>query len=67
MATFMEANRARLELKMKFSNFAWYNSSSIVSETDGYAVLITVERITNQVRKLIPPVVNGVSIKTESK
>jgi len=67
MATFMEANRTRLELKMKLSNYAWYHSSAIISETDGYAVLVTVDSVTNQVRKIIPPVLNGVSIKTESK
>lgn len=67
MATFMDANRTRLELKMKLSNYAWYHSSAIISETDGYAVLVTVKHIDNQVRKIIPPVVNGVNVKTESE
>jgi hypothetical protein len=67
MATFMEANRVRLELKMKLSNYAWYHSSAVITESDGYGVIIVVERLDNQVRKLIPPVSNGVSVKTESK
>jgi hypothetical protein len=67
MATFMEANRTRLELKMKLSNYAWYHSSAVITDSDGYGVIIVVERLDNQVRKLVPPVVNGVSIKTESK
>lgn len=67
MATFMEANRARLELKMKLSHFAWYHSSAVASENDGYAVVITVKHIDNQVRKIIPQVILGVNIKTESE
>ena len=65
--TFMEANRTRLELKMKLSNYAWYHSSAVITDSDGYGVIIVVERLDNQVRKIIPPVLNGVSIKTESK
>lgn len=66
MATFMEANRTRLELKMKLSNYAWYHSSSVVTEPDGYGVIIVVQQITNQTRKTIPPTLNGVNIKVES-
>lgn len=67
MTTFMEAHQARLELKMKLSNFAWYHSSAIMSEKDGYAVVVTVKHLDNQVRKVIPQVLNGVNIKTESE
>jgi hypothetical protein len=66
MATFMEANRTRLELKMKLSVYAWYHSSAIISETDGFGVLIVAKHIDNNVRKIIPPVVNGINIKVES-
>lgn len=67
MATFIEANRVRLELKMKLSNYAFYKSSAVISEDDGYGVTIVVTQIDNKVRKLIPPVVSGVNIKTESE
>jgi hypothetical protein len=65
MATFAEANHIRRSLKMKFSNYAWYNWSAVISVNDGYAVLINVKRIDNHVRKVIAPVVEGVEIKVE--
>lgn len=65
MVTFFEANQARLSIKMKLSMFAWYSSISIVSEKNGYSVLVGVKTLNNQVRKIIPQVVNGVSIKAE--
>jgi len=65
MATFTTANQVRLMLKMKLSHYAWYVSSMIVPETDGYSVIVSVKRIDNQIRKLISPVIDGVSVKTE--
>jgi hypothetical protein len=65
MTNFFEANQARLALKMKLSNYSWYSSSAVVSADDGYSVVVVVKVLNNQVRKLIPPVVNGISIKTE--
>lgn len=65
MATFKEANQVRLALKMKFSQHAWYNTSTVVADNDGYSIVITVHQLDNKVRKLIPPVVDGIGIKTE--
>jgi hypothetical protein len=65
MATFFEANQARMSLKMKLSNFAWYNWSVVISEQDGYSILINVKKIDNSVRKLVAPVVKGVSTRLE--
>ncbi len=65
MAIFFEANQVRLSLKMKLSVYSWYSSSAVVTQDDGYSVVIGVKVLNNQVRKLVPPVVNGVSIKTE--
>ena len=65
MATFAEANRVRMGLKMKFSNYAWYNWSTVSSNKNSYVVLINVSRIDNHIRKIIPPVVEGVEVKTE--
>ncbi len=65
MATFKEANQVRVALKMKLSMYAWYSSSSVVSENDGYSIVVTCKRLDNQVRKLVAPVISGVSIKTE--
>jgi hypothetical protein len=65
MATFKEADQVRLMLKMKLSNYAWYSSSIVVPDSDGFSVVVGVKKIDNQVRKVISPVVMGVGIKTE--
>lgn len=66
MAIFKDAYQARLKLKMSLSNFAWYSSSAVVNDkNDGYSVVVMVKKIDNIVRKLIPPVLDYVSIKTE--
>jgi hypothetical protein len=65
MTTFHQANQIRLSLKMKFSKYSWYDSSLIANQNDGYAVIIMVRKIDGEVKKLISPVVNGVSIRTE--
>jgi hypothetical protein len=51
---------------MKLSQFAWYNSSAVVSDKDdGYAVVVIVNHLDNGVRKQIPPVLDGISVKAE--
>ena len=65
MATYTEAGQVHVQLKMTLSNFAWYHSSLIVSSSDGYSVLVLVRKLDNQVRKVIPQVINGVSIRTD--
>lgn len=65
MSSFSEANQVRLFLKMKLSQYAWYSSSMVHSIDDGFGVTIGVKHIDNQIRKLIAPVINGVSVKTE--
>ena len=65
MAIFREANQVRLMLKMKLSQHSWYKGSVVQPESDGYGIVITVSQLDNKVRKLIAPVVDGVSVKTE--
>jgi hypothetical protein len=65
MVTFSTANRVRLSIKMKLSQHSWYKSSLVISDADGYSIVINVKRLDNQIRKLISPVVEGVSVKTE--
>lgn len=66
MTTFSEASQVRLALKMKFSQYAWYKSSVVLPSGDGYSVLISARYVDNGVRKLVAPVVNGVSIRVEA-
>lgn len=65
MATFREAEKARVSLKMKLSNYSWYKYSTISTCNDGFNIVVTVSTIGNQVRKVVPNVVDGVSVKTE--
>ncbi len=65
MTLFKEANQVRLQLKMKLSNYSWYSSSRLATEADGYSIVIAVRKLDDQVRKIIPQVLDGVSIKAE--
>jgi hypothetical protein len=42
-------------------------SRIVPDKEDGFAVEIVVKEINNKVKKLIPPVVDGVSVKAEEK
>jgi len=65
MIEFKDASQVRLQLKMKFSLYAWYKSSAVVSDADGYSIVISVNQLDNKVRKIIPTVVNNVSVRAE--
>jgi hypothetical protein len=65
VASYKEANQVSLALRMKLSNYCWYNFSRVYPTTDGYLVVVGTTKLDNQVRKLIPPLVNGVEVKTE--
>lgn len=65
MSTFKEAHQARLSLKMKLSSYAWYSGSGVFTDEADYMIIVNVKKLDNQVRKLIPPVIDGVSVKTE--
>lgn len=67
MSTFKEANQVRTSLKMKLSNYYWYNGSGVFAGDDDYYVIINVKKVDNQVRKIIPPVVDGISVRTEAE
>ena len=65
MSTFSEANQVRLMLKMKLSVYSWYSSSTVIAIDDGFGVIVGVKHMDNNVRKLVSPVIDGVSVKTE--
>lgn len=67
MSTFKEADQARVALKMKLSQYAWYKSCAVLSVDDGYCVVVTVKNVNNTVRKIISPVIDGVTIRTEAE
>jgi hypothetical protein len=65
MATFKDANQIRTVLKMKLAKYSWYKGSAVCGVSDGWGIVVTVKKVDNKVRKLIPPVVEGISVKTE--
>lgn len=65
MSIFREANQARIALKIKLSYHAWYKGSVVCAVSDGWGVLVYTKKIDNSVRKVVPPVLNGVAIRTE--
>jgi hypothetical protein len=67
MSTFTEANQVRLSLKMKYSQYAWYSSSVVCAIDDGFGIIIDVHQMSDKVRKIVSPVVNGISVKVELK
>lgn len=65
MSTFRETNQVRTVLKMKLANYSWYKGSSILAVSDGWGITVLVKELTNKVRKVIPPVINGLTVKIE--
>ena len=65
MATFMEANQARLALKMKLGMHYWYNTVAVANGDGEFHVVVYVKKIDDKIRKTVPQVYNGVSVKTE--
>jgi hypothetical protein len=64
MSSFNEANQAKLSLKMKLHFYSFFHSIAVVSEENGYSVMVFVDKITDQVRKTIPNVHMAVDIQT---
>jgi len=63
--TFHSANQARLSLKLLLANYSWYSGSSVETEGSDYVVIVYVPQIDDKIRKIIPSVHAGVSIKTD--
>lgn len=67
MTSFNEAQQAKLALKMKLSQHAFYRSSWVESDEGDWGVVVDVNvpsPIGDGIRKLIPQVVSGVSVRT---
>ena len=63
-ATFKEANQVRAALKMKLSQWSWYRASSVEVDGEDWAVVINSSRpIDDSIRKAVPPVYEGVSVR----
>lgn len=65
MLTFMEANQARLALKMKLHQYAWYSGSMVQMVKSEYTIIIFVHFKNKNLKKIIPPTYNGFDVKVE--
>jgi hypothetical protein len=65
MTTFNEANQVRIALKMKLSQYSWYTGSVIAIGKEEYFVVINTKKFNSDIKKQVPPVFNGVTIKIE--
>jgi hypothetical protein len=64
-ATFREASQARSALKMRLSVYSWYRGSHVQVDGDDWVVVINSSKpIDDGIRKAVPPVYEGVSVKT---
>ena len=50
---------------MKLSKHYWYKGSSIVTHSEGYAVLINVSNLDNKIKKIIPHNYSGVIVQAK--
>jgi hypothetical protein len=64
MTTFKEANQARLKLKNKMAGYSWYSNSGVFLDNDRYYIGLTVKRLDDSVKHIVPSYVDGVLVKT---
>jgi len=65
VASFNEANQARLALKMRLSQLAWYSSSWLEMDAGDWIVVVNVNgKVDDRIRKEVSPVFNGVEVRT---
>jgi len=64
MATFKDANQARVKLKTKLANYSWYSTSGVFLDDDRYYVGVVVKRWDDSVKSIVPSNLDGVVIKT---
>lgn len=65
MITFKEANSVRTKLKLEFSNYCWYLSSSVEYENSNYYILIMMSSFPEEIKHNAAYNVDGVNIKYE--
>jgi hypothetical protein len=63
MSTFKEANQGRVHLKMKLCNYAWYQSSDVLSSIHSYYICVAIKRLDSNIKDIIPKYINGVPVK----
>lgn len=63
MITFNEANQVKYKLKMKLSNYAWFNSILVSPSENGYDIIVGVNKINSFIKNQIPKDIKSVKIR----
>lgn len=62
-----ETNTLRHGIKYKLANYSWYHNSYVVGDFEGYAIVVEVTRIDDEVKKIVPSFVKNTNIKLQLK
>lgn len=62
-----ETNTLRHAIKYKLANYSWYHNSYIVGDNEGYAIVVEVTKIDDQVKKLVPTYIKNTNVKLQLK
>jgi hypothetical protein len=62
--SFSGANQVKLAIKMKLSHYSWYKTSFVEMESDEWVVVVCVSKLDTAIKKIIPVVCNGITIRT---
>ena len=65
MLSFHAVNKIRTSLKMKLSNYSWYQGSRIELENNKLIIKISSKYLNKYVRNSVPFKVDGVDIRLE--
>ena len=62
-----ETNTLRHGLKYKLANYSWYHNSYVIGDYEGYAIVVEVSRIDDEVKKIVPTYLKHTNIKLQLK
>lgn len=62
-----ETNTLRHGIKYKLSNYSWYSNSYVVGDFEGYAIVVEVTRLDDEIKKIVPKYIKHTNIKLQLK
>lgn len=65
MPSFVEANQAKLSLKMHLSNYSWYKSIAVVQDGLDWCLQVKVNKSDDSIRKIVPAVHKNILVKID--
>ncbi|NDB84358.1 MAG: hypothetical protein EB127_16875 [Alphaproteobacteria bacterium] len=62
-----ETNTLRQKVKNRLSQYSWYYASYVIPDLEGYAILIEVTKLDDNIKSLIPTFSRNTNIKVVLK